>query len=237
MKTISKLTLGLALSVLASAALAVPVGSWDAYDAKKSHGIWFNKKLKYNGKKDRTFNIQAGTMFTVDATGAAYLTGSAYSSKLGGGFNFNVGFNWLCNGVSAQAGTCGPVQANQTSFGGVSVPLAQQASWDFFEMAGPQTLTGFGNLSGLDITITQYPGDGSKPFRIGEGANWFDLNQYGGSGWFSVSSILNNSNAKTNGVSRGDFNLDLVAVPEPSTVFLMGLGLVGVGLTRRLKKS
>ena len=110
------------------------------------------------------------------------------------------------------------------------------------------TLTGYGALAGLDLTLTRMPANGPYATQIGAGsadalgANNHSRN-FGLANWFFIDSVdsatcmicIGNDNI-TNMVG-GDLNVDLVStvseVPVPAAGLLMLTGLAGFGAMRR----
>lgn len=72
-------------------------------------------------------------------------------------------------------------------------------------------------------TTLQYGENEGTSFQT---TNFFD----NANGWTSMASVAGN-------VIRADANVNLMTVPEPATVALMGMGLLGLGLSRRRKQA
>jgi hypothetical protein len=90
------------------------------------------------------------------------------------------------------------------------------ADIDFFTM-----------ISGtIDIGSTSYVVNdmvGEHAFQFGQGANAKDASEFGGSAWVQGPTIGD----------HWDLNLTFAAVPEPATLVLFALGLLGIGSVRR----
>ncbi len=207
-------------------AQALTSATYDVSNATNTHGLW----LAGDAGLGNYFSITSG-LFTVDAgTGTALLQMSASSSSLAGaGFDVDVQFDYLCAGSQVGQAGCDSFELPQID-GNVDTDADDQADWEFF-LINNGTLTGTGALDGLLISINTRPDDGSKPFRFGEGANWFDWD-FGASGWFNFEVVVNNSGYSVHN-SRGDLNLDLTPVPVPAGVWLLLSGLAGLGVTRK----
>ncbi len=217
-------------------ALPTYEGSWNLSDAGAlNRGIWFEGHDLYT--------TDFGTFTTTGNTAA--LSGNV--SQGAGGFTFNVSMNHLCSSNVTNVGgkevsvdnnaDCGGLGYQPTG-GPVTGADVDGQMWDFWNWDGTGSLTGFGDLSGLTAIISQAPSGGTKPFRVGPGANWDDgPSVFGGSGWFSISGwgcqvgVTCDSFRK----SSGDFNFTMTSVPEPGSLALLGLGLLGLGVVRRRK--
>lgn len=237
MQLIGRTLAASALWLAAGSAAAIPihVGSWSVTDAKEgSHGIWLNTKIYVGGQGDRTFNIESGSFSVLDEGGgnfSANLSGRAFSSDLGGGFDFDVDFTYLCTGVTACDAMLSPFENPQPNG---TVGSQNQEVWDFYAM-DDSLLEGFGSLDGFDLGISQRPSDGRKPFRWGEGADWFNsAPDVGGSGWFEINSITSVDGITHRRLRHGDFNV--AQVPEPGTLGLLGAGLLLLGASRRQRR-
>lgn len=219
--------------------------TYDLMDANPgSRGIWLNNGgITVDGVSDHTFSILNATF----DGGLGNLSGSTKSNKYNGGLNFDVDLTHVCtsgvtdaggNKVSVDNAACG-LTADQPTGGAVSGAEADGNTWDFwnYDAPGMFTLTGWGVLDGLSLTISQKPGDMSKPFRFGIAADWDNETLLGGSGWFNVDSWSFNSTCLPNGLpcpvvhnnaTAGDFNVT-ARVPEPPVVALFALGLLAAG--------
>jgi len=232
--------LGAALLFVSQGAIAIPLynGAYDLANAGSTYnrGIWTNVG---------SFSTQSGS-FSVTGSSAS-MVGDVFSSTYGG-LTFDIDMTYRCgssltnaggNSVSIDNGGCG--LENQPTGGAVSGSDVNGQTWDFWDWA-PSTLTGYGDLDGLTIDISQKPTNLSKPFRVGIGADWDDKNLLGGSGWINLGNFSCASGAvceSSNFNARNaDFNFrfnTVATVPEPVTAALIGLGLFGIGAVRRRK--
>ncbi len=112
-----------------------------------------------------------------------------------------------------------------------------QDAWGTYKQEGgasynPATMDFFTDVLGtIDISGTTYNIDsfvGSYVFQYGEGANAKDENEFGGSAW--VQSTDMNSH-------HWDLNLTFTEVPEPSSLLLFGLGILGLAVTRKRQQG
>ncbi len=215
---------------LGANAQALTSAEYDASNAIASHGLWFGGDTDL----EHRYSISSG-LFSIDAQSeTANLALSVYSEALdNAGFDIEVSFSYVCAGIDAGLPGCGNFAIPQDD-GLVDTTLADQERWEFFQLDSG-TFSGTGAFAGLELAISQRPSDGSKPFRVGEGANYFDWD-FGGSGWFSFVVVSNPNGLRLGDSGNGDFNLDLTppaAVPVPAGIWLLLSALGAVGVSRK----
>ena len=224
MKLISRL-LPLLLTAFAFMSPAVQAGSIVEYsalntgatgtgcDATHPHGLWTQSTPVNSGTCSPFFSMNPGAVLTVDQSGAsqndwfATLTGSATNS--GGSLAvIDLTFSNFTDNHTLVT----------VKNGGGGVP----STWEFF-----RDLTGIITLDGVEKSLTNTKGGSS--LQIGWGAN-DKTGAFGASAWIQGPDL---------GTDHWDINLELevIPAPEPSTVLLMVISLLGLKSRKRVTIS
>lgn len=119
-------------------------------------------------------------------------------------------------------------------------------AWGSYKQEGgapynPATMDFFTDVLGtIDISGTTYDIDsfvGSHAFQYGQGANAKDANEFGASAWVQ-SADINSHHWDLNLTFIPQLNPDLTAeIPEPSSLLLFGLALLGLGAIRKRQQK
>ena len=204
MKITIKLTLiSVVLSLSVLANAATITNVYSVTDAVSTHGLWTNQ-LHFNG--DNTFHYQPDTFLTQYDDNTAILKGTASDS--GVTWNINVLFSDYRNFADGS-----PIKNG----GGGDLN-----TWEYYDTVSGIISTNYG--AGNSYNVTRF----GPSMQLGYGAN--DKNgDFGSSSWLSISGSANTL------ANRWDLNMNLsaVSIPEPSILFLLSLGLMGIGVVRR----
>ncbi len=219
------------LALAMGSASAAPIAVYGVTDAKPGnpdHAIWIPGV-------ERELLFSPNGSFTIDDNDSAdpfddfgLLTGTVYKDgdATKGGFDVNVLFSGISRpGDPGHGAFAAPAKKC------CGATAATALNWTFFTNVSG-TLSGLNAWSTESLSISRR---GPAAQLGANGANDKNLN-FGLSSWFWAYSGQNNQ-IFTQHRYRGDINVDLVSVPEPSTLALLGIGLLGAGLTRRRRRG
>ncbi len=237
----------------AEAASIIKKFSVTQYD-NSQHAFWFdglyNQKLadgqRLAAHKDFFFD-EPGEMNIYD-DGTASLTG-IISNKVNSEQKWDVNIKF--NTIKDYNGGLKNPQSNT----GVSNDYAY-AKWDFWEFDSSSVLTGLGEYEGSEIflhnrafdeaNLADFQATGKDPKVVGQqglGAN--DKNgDLGFSAWFGYTGTVEYKGQTKEYTSyshknwtKSDINLQITQVPEPATMSLVSLGIIGLGASALKRKQ
>ena len=193
----------LSFSSLTNAATITNV--YSVTDAVSTHGLWTNQ-LRFNN--DNTFHYQPNTFLTQYDNNTATLKGTASDS----------GVIWDINVLFSDYRDF--ADGSSTKNGGGGDP----DTWEYYDTVSGVISTSFSG--GSSYNVSRF----GPSMQLGFGAN--DKNgAFGSSSWLNISGSANTL------ANRWDLNMSLSAaafsIPEPSILFLLSLGLMGIGVVRR----
>jgi len=175
------------------------------------------------------------------------LSGSAAATAITGSINIAGPSTVLNNGTYSTGmdfsnGTVDPWTPTGTfaTLGGISTattdPLGTLTLYDFMYTSTPQTLWSI-SQGGIDYSFTLTSVTATSGDTISNNFMNLVLN---GSGYFSATGYTDTTATWTYSQSGATFssqNTANASAAEPATIALLGLGLVGIGAARHLRKS
>ncbi len=246
----------LALSALAGALVFSPVAataSVQTYEVTSAqsdpayhggnndHAVWMpffetHAGTPLNGDSNGSdFNFNPFGIFDIKDDGTATLTGEIVS-QVDSEFRAIVDLKFRLRDGPGSGGPKKELRSNAYADNGGSV---DPSTWRYFDLMSG-TFTGVAGLDGYAFDFSQRPANSRYPLQLGAGANGKNILD-GFAVWFYLTP---NQQCTAQGCLalagkwlKGDFNVNLQAVPVPAAGLLFATGLGGLAMRRRRKQA
>lgn len=231
-KKLTSLILTAVFYVTGSAHAAMVTNSYSVTSAVGSgadHSLWISTGL--GGGIGSDFDFDPAGLFTLFDDGTATLVGTVVSQDdSNSGFRLSFNYDDIFTFMPSFKSENGSVETMDT----------------FYRDLEGGSLTGFGLLDGLNLSVTRRPADGPYATQIGPGtatnnvANNKNQN-FGMAHWFTI--IVDSATCQIcdtdqivglNG-KQGDINVDLNPVPLPAAAWFLISGTLGLLAFQRRK--
>ncbi|MEM7020517.1 MAG: PEP-CTERM sorting domain-containing protein, partial [Pseudomonadota bacterium] len=153
--------------------------------------------------------------------GTGRLTGTVWLDGVVDGAGWDIDFSYQGGTYTAPVGSP-KRELKDEAYSDNGGPVDDSTWYYFTQLDG--MLTGRGSNAGTTV----YTNRMGPSFQAGFGANGKNI-QWGASGWFYIYDDAGYSNE----IGRGDINV----IPEPTSLILLSLGLLGFSVTRRMRKQ
>lgn len=169
---------------------------------------------------DSAVNLSGFLNFTLTSVGQATLAGGMVSQEFTGSFT-----------VSSLVGGGGTNYLTGTGLDGIlsgsNTGATSHTQTFAFNLSGNPTFTS------TDPTLAAL--FASSPLETNYGNIKFTVNALPPGGFYN--STVKSYKSFTGNTTQGTFNTDVTVVPEPSSIALMGLGVIGLALAARRKRA
>jgi len=199
------------------------------------HGFKMENKMKKRNLLLASFlgffislNAQADTLdFTeVGSTGivATTVINLSNATITTGGDDFFIGAPGSFGEANNLGIVCGSPSGNSSCEEGMQIAFLSDVS--------NLTFASFGASSGDNVEVSAFFGATLLGSLTVTTNTAIDFSAFG-----TISSLSFADNSTAAGIGFGDFDFNVASVPEASSIMLLGLGLAGLGFTRRKKSS
>lgn len=220
----------LATSLLAGAATMANAGVMAEYEITNFnggnglHGLWTNGD-KFGG--DNTFSISSGTFTVYDDLTADFIALASNDYGYTAQIDLDLSDFSEMSTYKKESGKAASEIVN-----GPAVAAPDNQDIDFFNvLSGTISIS---NDNPLYNEVFNMENCCAPVFQFGNGANAKNSVEFGASSWIGLD---NGGPGGPGKAGHWDLNVALVQVPEPGSIALLGMGLLGLGFARRNAKA
>ncbi|QJF52049.1 VPLPA-CTERM sorting domain-containing protein [Roseobacter ponti] len=225
-----------AVLISASGLMAATTGMFEGeYDVSNAdngqHGVWLKNFITGHGGAYNYWGVEQGHLSYHD--GEARLTATV-ENQGDNSLQLYLDMVFMTRHDFAGAPKC--------EWGDGCPPSA--ADWEYFSISSG-TLSGIGSLSGLELTLSQFPDPSyaDHPPQLGVGANSKSKTELGFASWLAWSGLDASGNqlydfdmhSQVYSGQHGDINIALEAVPLPAAGWLLFAAVGGLAAAGRRK--